>query len=246
MREGNRRIKEKFEMLLRGETIRTSVDEQIVYSQLEGNETAVWSLLLASGYLKVLSYDREDLLEYGEEAKYTLTLTNYEVERMFYNMVRGWFRDSRADYNDFVQALLLGDKKAMNAYMNRVALNTFSYFDTGNRPSGEEPERFYHGFVLGLIVDLQNRYIITSNRESGFGRYDVMLEPRNPQRDDAIILEFKVYDPEDETTLKDTVQDALKQIEVKQYAAQLIARGISKEHIRNYGFAFHGKNVLIG
>ena len=246
LREGNRKIKEKFEALLQGHVIKTVIDEQIVYNQLDNDESAIWSLLLASGYLKVLSYDREELLEYGEEPEYELMLTNYEVERMFYNMVRGWFRDSRADYNDFVQALLLGDKKAMNAYMNRVTLNTFSYFDTGNRPSGEEPERFYHGFVLGLIVDLQNRYIITSNRESGFGRYDVMLEPRNPQRDDAIILEFKVYDPEDETTLKDTVQDALKQIEVKQYAAQLIARGISKEHIRNYGFAFHGKNVLIG
>ena len=246
LREGNRKIKEKFEALLQGHVIKTVIDEQIVYNQLDNDESAIWSLLLASGYLKVLSYDREELLEYGEEPEYELMLTNYEVERMFYNMVRGWFRDSRADYNDFVQALLLGDKKAMNAYMNRVTLNTFSYFDTGNRPSGEEPERFYHGFVLGLIVDLQNRYIITSNRESGFGRYDVMLEPRNPQRDDAIILEFKVYDPEDETTLKDTVQDALKQIEVKQYAAQLIARGIPKEHIRNYGFAFHGKNVLIG
>ena len=198
LREGNRRIKVKFEALLQGKAVRTAIDEQIVYNLLDNDETAVWSLLLASGYLKVLSYDREEFLEYGEEAEYELTLTNYEVERMFYNMVRGWFQDSRADYNDFVKALLLGDKKAMNAYMNRVALNTFSYFDTGKRPSGEEPERFYHGFVLGLIVDLQKRYVITSNRESGFGRYDVMLEPRNPQTDDAIILEFKVYDPDDE------------------------------------------------
>ena len=246
LREGNRKIKEKFEALLQGQVIQTTIDEQFVYNQLDNDESAIWSLLLASGYLKVLSYDREELLEYGEEAKYTLTLTNYEVERMFYNMVRGWFRDSRADYNDFVQALLLGDTKAMNAYMNRVALNTFSYFDTGNRPSGEEPERFYHGFVLGLVVDLQNRYMITSNRESGFGRYDVMLEPRNPQKDDAIILEFKIYDSDDEETLKDTVQDALMQIEKKQYAAQLIARGIPREHIRSYGFAFRGKQVLIG
>ena len=246
LREGNRKIKEKFEALLQGHVIKTVIDEQIVYNQLDNDESAIWSLLLASGYLKVLSYDREELLEYGEEPEYELMLTNYEVERMFYNMVRGWFRDSRADYNDFVQALLLGDKKAMNAYMNRVTLNTFSYFDTGNRPSGEEPERFYHGFVLGLIVDLQNRYIITSNRESGFGRYDVMVEPRNPQKDDGIILEFKVYDPDDEETLKDTVQDALKQIEKKQYASQLIEKGISRENIRSYGFAFHGKNVLIG
>ena len=246
LREGNRGIKEKFEALLQGKVVRTSIDEQIVYNQLDNDETAVWSLLLASGYLKVLSYEREEFLEYGEEAEYELTLTNYEVKRMFYNMVRGWFQDSRADYNDFVKALLVGDKKAMNAYMNRVALNTFSYFDTGKRPSGEEPERFYHGFVLGLIVDLQNRYVITSNRESGFGRYDVMLEPRDPQTDDAIILEFKVYDPDGEETLKDTVEEALGQIERKQYAAQLVSRGIPGENIRSYGFAFQGKHVLIG
>lgn len=246
LREGSRRIKEKFESLLRGESIRTPIDEQIVYNQLNGSEKAVWSLLLASGYLKVLSYDRMELLGRGQEQMYELTLTNYEVERMFEGMVRGWFMDAEGDYNDFVQALLMGDVKAMNAYMNRVALSTFSYFDTGRKPSGAEPERFYHGFVLGLMVDLQDRYIITSNRESGFGRYDVMLEPKNPARDDAIILEFKVHDPEEEATLKETVQSALTQIEQKQYAAQLIERGVPSVHIRSYGFAFEGKKVLIG
>ena len=165
---------------------------------------------------------------------------------MFGTMIRDWFSAAEADYNDFIQALLLGDVKAMNAYMNRVSLGIFSYFDTGNRPSGAEPERFYHGFVLGLMVELQGRYVITSNRESGFGRYDVMLEPKNPKADDAIILEFKVRDFDDEATLKETVQSALEQIEKKQYAAQLIASGIPKEHIRSYGFAFEGKKVLIG
>lgn len=246
LREGNRRVKEKFETLLNGEKIWTPIDEQIVYNQLDDNESAIWSLLLASGYLKVLSHENEELLEYGEEAKYELTLTNYEVERMFNSMVRGWFKRVEPDYNDFIKALLLGDTKAMNAYMNRVALSTFSYFDTGRNPSGEEPERFYHGFVLGLIVDLQSRYVITSNRESGFGRYDVMMEPKNPKEDDAMILEFKVHDAEDEETLKDTVQEALRQIHEKQYAQQLIARGIPKERIRSYGFAFQGKKVLIG
>ena len=246
LREGNRKVKEKFETLLQGKAIWTTVEEQIVYDQLDNDEAAIWSLLLASGYLKVLDYDREEALECTEEAEYKLTLTNYEVERMFYGMVRNWFQESRSDYNDFVQALLDGDRKAMNAYMNRVALNTFSYFDTGNRPSGEEPERFYHGFVLGLIVDLQNRYVITSNRESGFGRYDVLLEPKNCNKDDAIILEFKVYDPDGEKTLEDTVKDALNQMEEKKYAAQMTSKGIPENHIRKYGFAFCGKKVLIG
>jgi len=141
--------------------------------------------------------------------------------------------------------LLDGNLKAMNAYMNRVALQTFSYFDTGKGPLGDEPERFYHGFVLGLLVDLSGKYVITSNRESGFGRYDVMLEPKN-QEDYAYILEFKTYDKEDEEGLKDTVQAALEQIEEKQYEASLIAKGIPSERIRKYGFAFEGKKVLIG
>jgi hypothetical protein len=164
---------------------------------------------------------------------------------MFENMVSDWFGTEDNSYNYFIQALLKGDKKAMNVYMNKVALETISYFDTGNRPSGAEPERFYHGFVLGLMVDLRDRYVITSNRESGFGRYDIMMTPLN-RTDDAIIIEFKVYDSEDEKNLQDTVQDALRQIEEEKYEEMLIVQGIPSERIRKYGFAFEGKKVLIG
>ena len=246
LQEGNCRIKEKFETLLHGEKIRSPLDEQIVYNQLDGSEKAVWSLLLASGYLKVLYHESYLDIPEGAQPQYELSFTNLEVKLMFQNIIRDWFTEAETEYNDFIKALLSGDKKAMNAYMNRVALNTFSYFDTGKKPSGEEPERFYHGFVLGLIVELQNRYIIKSNRESGFGRYDVILEPKYPDKDDAIILEFKVHDPSEESTLMDTVLEAHRQIEEKKYAAELTVRGIPENRIRTYGFAIQGKNVLIG
>ena len=244
LREGNRKIKMSFERLLQGEVIRCSIDEQIVYNQLGDNEEAVFSLLVASGYLKILSYDRMELLE-DEDVMYELALTNFEVKKMFRKLVKDWFGSAKADYNDFIKALLDGNLKAMNAYMNRVALQTFSYFDTGKGPLGDEPERFYHGFVLGMLVELSGKYVITSNRESGFGRYDVMLEPKRKE-DKAFILEFKTYDEEDEEGLKDTVQAALAQIEEKQYESNLIAGGVSKENIYKYGFAFRGKEVLIG
>ena len=246
LREGNRQIKEKFERLLCGESIKSPIDEQIVYNQLDGNERAVWSLLLASGYLKVLSYEQYSEIPEGNQPQYELSITNLEVKLMFRNMIGQWFSTAESDYNDFVKALLLGDVDAMNEYMNRVALLTFSSFDTGKHPSGKsEPERFYHGFVLGLMVNLQNRYYITSNRESGFGRYDIMLEPKN-ETDDAIIIEFKVYNSRREQSLQDTVQHALEQIKEKKYETELLDRGISKERIRRYGFAFCGKEVLIG
>ena len=244
IREGDRRIKLTFEKLLKGETIKCPIDEQIVYNQLDDNETAIWSLLVASGYLKVISY--ENLLLVGdEEPLYELNFTNYEVRRMFYRMVRGWFAKPGAGYNDFLNSLLLGDLKAMNYYMKRVTMEMFSYFDTGKGKFGEEPERFYHGFVLGLLVDLGKDYIVTSNRESGFGRYDVMIEPKDKTKD-AFVLEFKVRDMEDEKSLSETVEKALAQIEKKQYETDLIAKGIPKEKIRKYGFAFEGKQVLIG
>ncbi len=242
LQEGSKDIKQSFETLMQGGSLQMELDEQIVYNQLSKKRNAVWSLLLASGYLKVSG------LEYIERTggwRHSLVLTNREVKIMFEHMIRNWFGDYEEPYNDFIKALLLNDLKAMNYYMNEVALATFSYFDTGKNPSKEEPERFYHGFVLGLMVDLNDRYVLTSNRESGFGRYDVMLEPRNPG-DDAMILEFKVQDKGEEKDLQDTVKAALQQINAKKYEASLIEKGIPKEKIRTYGFAFQGKQVLIG
>ncbi len=240
---------------MQGESFRAEIDEQIVYDSLDNDEQAIWSLLLASGYLKVKKYEVV-FPELGDRREdYELELTNMEVRIMFRNIIRKWFGSVKTDYNNFVKALLLGDVKAMNTYMNRVSEEMLSSFDTGKRPSAREPERFYHGFVLGLMVELADKYVITSNRESGFGRYDIMLEPREARTGgmtaggepdcDGIIIEFKVQD-EEEKELSDTVQEALRQIEEKDYQANLVERGIPEGRIRKYGFAFCGKRVLIG
>lgn len=244
IQSGSVDVKKHMETLLSGGCIQVSMDEQIVFEQLSRKKNAIWSLLLASGYLKVVYTDLGNPSGY---VNYRLALTNREIHIMFEDMIRDWFTTPDIDCGDFFRALLAGDKKVMNHYMNKVAIESFSYFDTGKHSSGaSEPERFYHGFVLGLIVDLNDRYTVTSNRESGFGRYDVMLEPKPGLDLDAIVMEFKVHEPEDEKQLADTVAAALRQIEEKQYDVLLLTKGISKDRIRHYGFAFEGKNVLIG
>ena len=242
IREGNPEVKMTMETLLTGGTLVTEIDEQIVFDQLQKSKNAIWSLLLASGYLKVISHrwDAKGLNEY------TLSLTNFEVKLMFESMIKEWFDNGEISFNEFIKALLANDLETMNVYMNDIAMESFSFFDSGkNLSESKVAERFYHDFVLGLLVDLRKIYRITSNRESGFGRYDIMLESLE-KNSDAIIIEFKVFNPKKEKSLEDTLAAALEQIREKQYDMELISRGVPKERIRHYGFAFKGKEVLIG
>ena len=241
LQKGSAEMKESMEELLKGNTIVVNFDEQIVFHQLDTDERAVWSLLVAGGYLKV------DEVEYrGEllEPWYHLSITNLETRSLFANMFKGWFNSTAANYNRFISAMVSNDIEAMNLYMNRVALETFSYFDVGGSGQDSEPEKFYHGFVLGLMADQNDNYEVRSNRESGFGRYDVMLIPKK-EKMPAIVMEFKVHNPNREKSLSDTAGTALRQIYEKNYDAELLDRGIEKEQIRHYGFAFEGKKVLI-
>lgn len=246
IRRSSPEIKELMEELLQGREIVVNFDEQIVFEQLEQDENAIWSLMLASGYLKATEVEYRGILR---DPWYHLMITNLETTAMFSSLFKGWFYQSRSNYNQFVKALLNSDLDAMNYYMNQISMATFSYFDMSGKEDGSgAPERFYHGFVLGLIADQTDRYEICSNRESGFGRYDVMMIPRKPgnRRCPAIIMEFKVHNSKKEETLEETVDHALDQIEAMNYDAQLFARGFERKEIRHYGFAFEGKKVLIG
>ena len=248
IQKGSPYIKTMLETLIRGEKINVIIDEQIVFSELDYSEDAVWSLMLASGYLKVISSEELNLVRESEN-EYELAITNREILFMFRKMILRWFTPAKRETNEFIKALINGDVESMNAYMNDVALQTFSSFDSGKKePDKRAPENFYHGFVLGLMVDQTENYIITSNRESGYGRYDIMLEPIDKSNENlpCIVIEFKVINPKKEKTLEETVEAALNQIEDKEYDAELVKRGVKKENIHHYGFAFRGKNVLIG
>ena len=245
LRTGKPEIKKLFENLMKGEVIKVPVDEQIIFNQLDTNPAAIWSLLLASGYLKVVhttSFREPDA--YLSEQIYTLELTNYEVYLMFNSLIQLWFAQT-GGLSEFTKAMLQGNIKDMTRYLNKILLETISYFDGGKRPGEEEPEKFYHGLVLGLLAENTQDYVIKSNRESGYGRYDVVMEPKDIAGT-AVVMEFKVFDTlDDESGLEDTASNALKQIEEKKYDTDLLIRGIPADHILKYGLAFRGKECLI-
>ncbi len=245
LRTGKPEIKKLFEDLMKGEVISVPVDEQIIFNQLDTNPAAVWSLLLASGYLKVVhttSFREPDA--YLSEQIYTLELTNYEVYRMFNGLIHLWFAQA-SGLSEFTAAMLQGDPETMEEYLDDIMLATMSSFDGGMTPSDKVPESFYHGLVLGLLVEQKGRYEIRSNRESGYGRYDVMMIPREDDLP-AVILEFKLFSSKrGEKSLEDTAANALKQIEEKKYDTELMDQGISAQRILKYGLAFRGKECLI-
>ncbi|MBO5537325.1 MAG: AAA family ATPase [Clostridia bacterium] len=245
LRRGDPEIKSQFEILMKGGSVTVPVDEQIVYNQLDTDPEAVWSLLLATGYLKIIhAMTEKEAADLDTRRMYTLALTNLEVRRMFSGMIQKWFKPG-GGLTKFAKALLDGDTRGVNYTLNNLMLSCMSSFDGGKNPSIRMPENFYHGLVLGLLADNNGEYIITSNRESGWGRYDVVMEPRNLQGK-AVIMEFKIYDPLDEEEgLEDTAQNALRQIREKRYETDLLSRGIPAENILRYGFAFRGKECLI-
>ena len=235
IRQGGIGVQEETARLLQGESITVNMDEQIVFSQLYRKPGAIWSLLMAAGYVKPLSWNYLS-------RQYKITLTNLEVHLILEELISEWFTllDTGESAQTFCEALLADTCPKMNEILNRITNNTFSFFDTAK----PEPERFYHAFVLGLIVHLKEQYEIRSNRESGYGRYDVCLFPKKPG-DRGIVLEFKTLKADKEKDLHETCAHALMHIREKDYTQELKARNVAPQNIYVYGFGFEGKKVLI-
>ena len=237
VREGSVEIKKAFEELLNDGVIQTKIDEQLVYGEMTGNKNAIWSLLFSAGYLKPVTIEGE-----GNMAVYRLKLTNHEVKDSFSLLVERWFENEGENYSYFVKALLEGNIDDMMDTMSEICEDMISTFDGSGKAA---PENLYHGLVIGLLVELRDRYEIKSNRESGLGRYDVMLRPKD-KKDNAVIIEFKSKRRSEKGKSLDELCDmALKQIEDKKYEAELLSAGFDKEKIIKLAFAFEGKEVLI-
>lgn len=233
------RCKYEVERLMAGEVVHKKINENVTFQYMDGGENSLWSLLLAIGYIKADNVVR--ILEYTE---CDVSVTNKEVMSMFETQILGMFEGGSVYYNDFVNALLKQDANEMTDILLDLTYSSMSYFDVGNCRAKHIPENFFHGLVLGLIVSLKDRYRIVSNRESGRGRYDIAMYPKQEDMD-AFIMEFKVCDERTENSLEQTAENALKQIEEKNYEADLLAAGIPAAKICKLGFAFQGKEVLV-
>ncbi|MGL5381253.1 AAA family ATPase [Clostridium sp.] len=233
--EGDEDIKLSLENLYNGGAIETRINEDVVMQDIMLGKENLWSFLLLSGYLKVVHKNfNNDTGLYD----YKLQIPNKEIKILYRSIIDKWFKEAegRSDYNTIIQALILGDVKSFTKVLKRYVLESFSYFDV----SGKNPERVYHAFVLGIMVSLTGTYEVLSNRESGLGRYDVCLIPKNKEKL-GYIFEFKRYDEEDEETIEETLEEALQQIEDKKYDIELTKRGV--KNISKIAIVFNGKIV---
>ncbi len=223
-------IKEKIERLLKGEEIEVPINQETVIVGIENNEDNIWGLMLGTGYLKIT--------EQIDERRYKAKIPNYEIKYLFEDIIEKWFlnkvigNDLRSILKDLVTLNLVEFEKKFK----ELVIQMFSYMDVGEKTA----ENFYHAFVLGMLVGLKDTYYVNSNRESGLGRYDIMLEPKD-KNGNSFIMEFKVYEKDLEETIEDTIENAIKQIEEKKYEENLKERGFN--NITKMVFAFNGKNM---
>lgn len=225
-------VKEKIEKLLKGEAIEVIVDQETIITGIEKNEDNIWGLLVGTGYLKIVG--TIDITE----GRYQVKIPNFEIKALFQNIIRSWFRDKVIgnDLNSILKDLITLNFEEFEEKFKILVREMFSYMDVGIHTA----ENFYHAFVLGMLVGLKDNYYVNSNRESGTGRYDIMLEPQD-KNGNSFILEFKVYKEEKEKTIEDTIANAKKQIEEKKYEENLKERGF--KNITKMVFAFQGKDV---
>ena len=223
-------VKEKMERLLKDEEIEVPINLETVIYGIEQNEDNIWGLMLGTGYLKVV-----EVVD-AVEGIYKVKIPNYEIKILFQDIVKSWFKDKvvgndlRSILKDLVELNLSEFEKKFRVLVREM----FSYMDVGENTA----ENFYHAFVLGMLVGLRDSYYVNSNRESGFGRYDIMLEPQN-KKGNSFIMEFKVADDFEDETIEEVIASAKKQIEEKGYESNLRERGF--KNITKMVFAFKGK-----
>ena len=227
-------IKEKIERLLRDETIEVPINLETVILGIENNEDNIWGLMLGTGYLKVT-----EVVDLNEQI-YRVKLPNYEIKLLFQQIINDWFRNKVIgnDLKSILKDLITLNLKEFEKKFRVLVKEMFSYMDVGENTA----ENFYHAFVLGMLVGLKDTYYVNSNRESGYGRYDIMLEPKD-KSGNSFIMEFKVLDDMEEKTIEDTIKNAKKQIEEKGYESNLREKGYT--NITKMVYAFKGKEVKI-
>lgn len=232
---GSENLKIALEDLLRGNAIETIIDENIIMEDIKSKEENIWSFLLMSGYLKVI-----DKKVKGKNIYYSLKIPNIEVEYMYEKMVQDWQSEGyvSSEYEEMLKALVNFDYEVFEEIFVEYVENSMSYFDV----SGKEPEKVYHSFVLGMLVSLNRTHYVLSNRESGYGRYDVMVIPKDTNKP-GIIIEFKRARITNKKTIEELVEEGKKQIEEKKYEKELLTRGI--RDIKKVVIVFKGKQVSV-